>query len=638
MSFGRLAGVGVLAVLLMWVVTPRVPPAGPALSAPAVPATVTLVGRPGSFGPLRTSLPSGQRLDRVGVPGWALLGARKPGDAVIAVDGTVMMPAISHNDDLKAVTSPEMSIVAYDPRNNTTETIRLSTTSAMGPDRMMMAPTVTALLPLPGGAVAFIAWTEGLDTAALPSFGLLTKVDGHWQALPENRFSGKEVGISKPQALTRLPASGDLIVAQQGGRLTPIRVTGPDLTGRYSVQARPAFDHPDAAIMSHITADPTGKPGAEVFAVDVELAGSLPAVQEFSYDSGSGALTVVSAPLVPGDKHPFSGKRFGYRASLYDPAGNLWAARDEDVAGGRLAVYTGPRCQPNKSAWAIDCQPTYDIAQGAMLPPGKALMSDPATSTIVMLTEQGFLMPVRAKASRDGGFTFEVGNLVDIGLKVLTDGEDSTMDIKPGAIDRTGRLWLPASRGNHNSEGITTVSHWLLSVNLDELFAPPPTRLSDVAGQSTVIQAENTTNTTTRRTRGATAKWDITSETLSRECDASPPAGCGFDNTIGNGFYVAGSTGSGFRSGTLTYRVQVPIGGNYWLRYHASTSKDAKDARIALEVGDHKLVTTVATNTGWASIKVAEPLWLEAGLHTLTVTAPPGGEGWFLNYLSMQRA
>ena len=636
MNIGRLSGIVIMVGVVLWAVSPAVPPATPAAGAYADQATITIVGRAGSFGPLREAVPSGQRLGQLEVPGWAFPAARKPSNAVIATDGSLLMPAISHNDSLTVPTSPEMAVAAYDPRTNTSEIVRLATTpAAVGPKRMMIAPTVTGLVPLPGGAVAFIGWTEGLESAA-PAFGLLTKVDGQWRSLPANRWTAHALGLTRPRGLARLPGSGDLIVAQDGGAITALRVTGPDLSGRYAVIKRGAFAHPADVTMREVHADPTGRLGAEGFVVGMDRPGSPPVVQEFRYDERTGKLTARSAPLLPGDESPLSKKLYGYPMGLYDRMGNLWAARQESFLSGRLAVYTRERCPPDASPWARACRPDYDIIQASELRAPRGLIEDPVSGTMVLIVEGGMLMPVRAKAS-GGGLAFEIGNLVDIGGKVMTIGEGSSVDSRPGAVDRSGRLWFPTSRATHDAGGTTSIDHWLFTVKLGELFTPPPVRLPDVPGRRVTIQTENTVTISTRQAAGKTAAREVDSDAYFSECTDTPSISCGNDGTPGNGFYLRDSTGYGHLQGSLAYRVDVPVAGNYRLSYQVSTFEATKEAEIEMTIADRKHVTAVSTNGDWRPMRTGEIVWFHAGVQTITIAPTKGGGGWFLNSMTLQR-
>lgn len=639
MSFGRLSGVVLQAGLVLWMVSPAIPPAAGRIEVYSGQATVTIVGRPGTFGPARDALPSGQRLGRLEAPGWGFPAARKPGAAVIAGDGSLLMPAVSHNDSLTVPTSPEMAVVAYDPRTNTSQTIRLSSTAGvLNAKGMQVAGTVTGLVPMPDGAVAFTAWTEGVEASA-PVFGLLTKVDGHWRSLPGNRWRSSTIGIHRAVALARLPASHDLIIAHGGG-LTALRLSGPDLNGVYGVHALGYHELPEITVRELHT-DPTGRRGSERFVAGLDKAGSPPVIQEFAYDHRTGAITVLSAPMLPGDKHKVSQRPYGYGTSAYDRMGNLWAARTDHRLSGNLAVYTGERCKPGPGGWARSCRPDYDIVQATELRPARALVEETASGTMVMMSDGGFLMPVRTKASGGAsgkGLSFEIGNLVDIGGKLLTVGEGSNVDIEPGVADREGHLWLPTARAAHDARGGTLTQHWLFAVKLDELFDPPPTRLADVPSRAVTIQAENTLTISTKQGPGRTAVVDIHSNAHVAECYDALTNGCSYDNTLGNGFFVLDESRYGFFSGKLEYRVTVPAPGRYRVSYQVGTFAVSTEARIKMTIGDRSYVTAVGTDGDWRPMRSDDHVWFEAGVQTVTIEPEtPHSGGWFLNSLTLQR-
>jgi hypothetical protein len=633
-SFRRSSGIVIQAAALLWVAGPAVPAAltaGTAVNNGR--ATVTIVGRAGSFGPDRDTLPSGQSLGRLDAPRWDFPAARKPGAAVLAGDGSLLMPAVSHNDSLTVPTSPEMAVSAYDPRTNTSETIALaSTTGVLGARGLPQAATVTALVPMPDGSVAFTAWTEGVETAA-PVFGLLTKVDGHWRSLPANRWKARGIGISRPLSLARLPGSGDLVVAHDGGILTALRLTGPDLDGGYGILTRGSLRHPAAGVtIREVHADPT----RERFVASLDRPDSPAVVQEFGYDNGTGAISVLSAPLLPGDEHEISKRSYAYKTAVYDRGGNLWVIRTDRGLSGNLAVYTRERCKPDAGPWGRVCRPDYDIVQARELRSPRALVEETASGTMVLMTDGGQLMPVRAKASGDR-LEFAIGNLVDIGGKLLTDGEGSIVDSRPGVVDRDGRLWFPVSRAEHDNGGGTRTRHWMFAVRLGELFDPPATRLADVPGRRVTIQAENTLTVSTTQGPGRAAAVDVHSDAFVAECHDALTSDCGYDPTPGNGFFVLDESRYGRRGGTLSYRIDVPAAGRYRLSYQVGTFAVSTRAGIRMTTAARSYVTAVATDGDWRPKRSDDLVWLDAGVQTVSIEPAEGGGGWFLNSLTLQR-
>lgn len=650
MSFGRrLSGIVLQAGAVLWLVSPALPIATAPGEVYRGQSTITIVGRAGSFGEEQASLPSGQRLGRLEVPEWSFPSARKPGAAVLARDGSLLMPAVNHNDSLTVATSPEMAVVAYDPRTNTSEVIQLaSTPGVVNAKGMLVAPTVTALVPLPDGAVAFSAWAEGTDLA--PVFGLLTKVDDHWQLRQDNRWTARALNnLGRVRGLVRLPASGQLIVLQEGGALTPLRVGGPDISGRYTVMVGETFHHPAGTdvVMREAHADPTSQHGAERFVVALDRPGFLPAIQEFRYDEAARTIAVLSAPLVPGDankedldEHKVP-RPYWYHTAVYDRTGKLWAARREGIWGGKLAVFTRDRCQPDAGGWARICPPDYDIIQAAKLPAPQALVEDTVGGTMVLMAADGMLMPVRANASgaSAGPLGFEIGNLVDVATKLLTNGENSSVQSRPGTVDRDGHLWFPAGRANHGTDGQTTsTDYWMFAVNLAELFDPPPTRLERVPARNAILQAENTATISTRQTRTAQGVIEVHADAHFAVCGDITTTGCGYDPVYGNGFYLLDETGYGHLRGSLSYRVDVPVAGNYRLAYQVVTFAATTGARIEMVTGRRTYLTPVATNGDWRPMRSDVVVWFDAGVQTITI-APPDDRsgGWALNSMTLQR-
>jgi hypothetical protein len=480
-----------------------------------------------------------------------------------------------------------------------------------------------------------------------------------------------------------LPRSRDIIVAQDAdgpgrhsGALVALRVTGPDRAGRFAVKIMGRYAYPDIrdpgtadpgdlldVAFRSVQADPTGVRGDERFAVSLFIRNrdaTTPGVlQEFSYDAETGAIRPVSAPLIAGDRAPGSQTFYGYGAVLYDGRGNLWAGRLDGLHGGSLAVYaaTGGRRKldascahdpsrpidssvttgAGRTVWGRSCRPDYDILQARTLLGLEGLVEDPATHDVVGLALGGALLPIRPSGT-GSGMTFQVGNVVDVGRKLLpTTGADFA-DHRLGAIDAAHRLWLSAMHARPRTVGVP-LDQWLYSVDVGDLFAPAPVTVPDTAGTSVTVQAERTATTTTTQRPGRWATVDVDSDAYVAGCADWPTSvACGYDGIPGNGFTLIDDTGFGHLHGALEYRVEVRGGGNFRLAYRVATFAVTKDARIELTAGGRAYTTAVSTGGQWRTIWVQETVALPAGVQTIRLSVPPGGGGWSLNWLSMQRA
>jgi hypothetical protein len=478
-----------------------------------------------------------------------------------------------------------------------------------------------------------------------------------------------------------LPRSRDVIVAQyqsrpppQGssGALIALRITGPDPAGRFTVKVVAELRYP--AITDPMTADPTdhlqvaprsivANPasayGDERFMVgfDVTTSDAKPAppvVQEFRYDARAGKIEAVTVPMIPGDRTQYSKSFWGYGATLYDSSGNLWASRLHWLQAGSLAVYAGgPACPINPrramdsytttadghTVWGTGCKPDYDILQANRLLGSQGLAEDPVTGDIVSLSLTGMLMPIRAQGSGKN-MTFQLGNLIDLGRKLLPEAENGFSDHRIGAIDAEHRLWVTAMH-SHPTRPEVQLDQWLYSVKVDELFDPVPIRVPAAPGASVTIQAERTLTTTTthRRGTGVSASVLVDSDAYFTTCTDMPsPTGCSYDSSPGNGFMLIDDTGFGHLSGALAYRLNVPVAGRYRVGYRVSTFPVTKEARIRLSADGRSYTTPVFTDGDWLNVWSRDLITLPAGVQTIQLETPKGGGGWALNSFTLQRA
>jgi hypothetical protein len=671
--------------------------------------TITVHGRSGSFGSLDQSVPSGQSIGLRSVPGWGFPAGVQAGATAVAGDGTVFVAGRDHRGGHGPATGRVAVIGAYQPDSGAYRAIRLRT--GAGREELVdgggrpLAPSVAGLAPAAGGeAIAFTVGPAGdahdaVADGAWPVLGLLTRVDGAWQVATgngwANQWSGTDLGepaCPQPQRdtaqndcgglgeLVSLPG-GDLIVAQAGlpgrrnGALLAVRLTGPDRHGRYgaTVTGRyeyPAVQDPDTGdtldlVLRDLHADPTGEPGDERFVVGIEDLGDNEVrrpqvIQEFRYEAGTGDIAPVSAPTIPGDQAGGDGAFYGFSTASYDRAGNLWAARHNWLAGGKLAIYRagggdrtlgGPDCPydpatpmsryltiaGDRRAWGSPCRPDYDLLQPQDLLAMVALAPDPASGDMVGLTLFGMLLPVRVTGQ--ASLSFQVGNLVDTAVRLLPAPAGSgPPEPQPGAFGPGGRLWLAAALAQPG-ERDAVVDQWLYEVDVNALFDPVPVVLSDVPGQTATVQAGHTATTETAQIEGLWAAVEVNSMAYVRTCnDATASVDCSYDGLPGNGFLLSHRSGLGHLGGEIDYRVDVPVAGRYRVAYRVLTFEVITTAEITMSVGDRTYATGVDTGGRWQTVPQPEVVDLPAGVSTIRLSALDGRGGWHLSWISFQRS
>jgi hypothetical protein len=670
-----------LAIAVLFTVAPDLPRSGGPVPAP-VPAgaTVTLYGRAGTFGSVGSTTPSGQQVVLNAVPGWGFPPGVQAYRTTLAADGTVFVAGLGHHVDFTKPTADELVVAAYDPRVNRFSTIQLTTAEGAATGRA--APSIADLEPVAGGAaVAFTArpGRDGpQDQGGWPAFGILTKVDGQWQVArgPGGWTNQWTVGVLRAGTadaglgeMAALPRSRDLIVTQDTGLLA-LRLAGPDAAGRYAVRVVGRYAYPmtvgDRTVaVREVQVDPTGRPGDERFTVGLDVASRATftprVIQEFTYDRRNGAIRPVSAPLIPGDRNREGTAFYGYGTFMYDDRGNLWVSRLDGFRGGKLAVYAagagrrklaGGQCRyrpgrpladyltraGGRIAWGQACRPDYDILQAQQLPGMQGLVQDLSTKDIVALAFGGVLMPVRATGT-GSAMSFRIGNLLDIGRKLLPSYDGDWADHRLGGVDSAHRVWLTAMHGRPGHVG-ASLDQWLYSVDTTDLFAPAPVPVPDTPGQAVTIQAERSATVSAIRKRGTWATVDVDSDVFVHACLDLPATttSCGYDGVAGNGFVLGDDYGFGHLRGTVEYRIDVPRAGAYRLSFRVGTFPVTKDARIALAAGGHVYTNKVSTGGSWRTVRAAETVALPAGAQTIALSVPPGGGGWFLNSFTLQRA
>jgi hypothetical protein len=597
-----------------------------------------------------------------------------------------------------------------------------------------------------------------------PVFGILTKVNGQWQVASgaswRNQWTGAQLRASNASSsvdetacpaqpagstfagqsecgglneVTELP-SGDLVVTQylgakddvcgtgHHGGFAVIRPGNPDAQGRFQPTVVGQYTYPDhiqdtttpapndclSISPIGVEADPTSTNANDqrfvamydVYTVDGSGSRQRNVVQEFRFNASSGAITPVSAPILPGDLHP-AGVFWGFSGAIYDHDGNLWVTRnnaaevftDELQTGGNLAVFAnidGERKLADECAvepgqgmgdyrtsdatlglqvWGKACEPDYDIVQANTLGFSGALMQDPVSHDIVSVGA-GLGGGARVLAVRPSGsganMSFEVGNVVDLGTNLLPKdtptGPGLVLPQWSGGIDGHHRLWLsvydkPQDTLQCYPVGFCLprpnqlVNSWLYSVDVTDLLDPPATVLPTTSGQIVGIHAEQTSTVSTTERAGSGADREFDSDAYFRACTGACST---TDLNPGDGFYLADDGFNpfgllGHTGGPVQYEVSVATGGTYTLGYYVSTLRTS-GAKIRAQVGSSTVDTDVSRSQPcpppdqanpcpdptW-SYKVSTPITIPAGTHTLTLSAPVGAELWSLNWFTLTR-
>ena len=662
---------------------------------------VTLYGKAGTFGSVAGRTSSGQPVSTRGSPGFGLPAGRAGYFSAVAADGTIFTGGIDHNLNFIYMTADDMMVAAYNPNDNAYRTIGIRTTTGATSIPDEHGASIADVATLDGGnAVAFtgpVSW-RGQDAATYgewPALGILTKVGGVWQVAAGNQWTGGQLAQTNPPVsvqacppeaghpeasqcggpneMDALPASGHIVIAQYFSGLMAIDPRGPDAGGRFQPRVAggyPAFQvkdvttaDPDDVITlapRDVQADPTGVLGDERFALMFDAyfpAGSrLDAAGfiEFSYDARTGQIRPMSAPILRGDRNS-AGVYWGTSA-WYDDQGNLWSPSSTGFTGWRLGVYAksggarkigGAACpfDPERpweeylltsgdhAAWGQACPPDYDILQPSTQLASWGMVQDPVSHTIVYQITGGHAMPIRVAGS-GRNLTFMIGQLVDIDDGLLPRAGPILYPL--GEFDRSGRLLTALAHDPTAADPHQLVDQWFLGLDVAQLFDPSPVRLPSAAEASVTVQAEDTTTTSTVQRPGSVATVDVDSTAYRQTCVTFLAEKCADDGVPGNGFLLADDSAAGVAAGTTTtYRVWAPVAGTYRVAYRVRTPTGAT-GQIQLATGAAVATTPVATNNQWQTA-TGPAVSLPAGLSTMTVTAPAGSGGWYLNHLTLTR-
>ncbi len=616
--------------------------------------TVTVYGRPGSFGALDAALPSGQDVATVGLPGFAFPPGRHPHRLVKAGSTLLMAPR-----DLGVWDHPssgDLFVAAFELGTKKLTTISIPTTAGKASvwrDGHAIAPSIADIVPVGDDMAVYTAWPTQIEQnperdGDWPVLGLLLKENGQWKAgfkwtggslraagwdkaCPPDKKRPDQSDCRGLGRMARLK-SGEIVVTQQDG-LAVIRVQ------RGLVELVAQYDFPAGAGKPW---EVTAHPAEDRFVVGLKVQNGPSTVQEFQLQGGS--VIPLSARLLPAEPKatgatPSSPRndepvkatgRAGYGASAYDASGNLWVARNNEVGAGPVAIFTKPRCAP--APGPVVCRPDYEVNQPQKFDTAEGMLFDPATNTMLYLARHGVLLAIRFD-----GKTFSIGNAVDLGSRLLLGGDvDTHVAHQLGVVDQ-GKVWLP---GLQHKPGTVAApyDHWLYAVNLSDLFAPAPHVLPVTPGRTVTIQAERTVDNSTRVIPGTAGLQHVVAKVTAGGCSDFPAGvACAADNVAGNGFQVGHDSIFGYIGDPIAYQIRVPESGTYRLSLHASTYPNISTSAVEITVAGQSARIPVPPGWNYHHLSATTMFTLPAGVHTVLVGHRPGEHGWFLNSLTFQR-
>jgi hypothetical protein len=250
------------------------------------------------------------------------------------------------------------------------------------------------------------------------------------------------------------------------------------------------------------------------------------------------------------------------------------------------------------------------------------------------------ILPIRYSGS-GSAMRFTVGNPLDPGNRQLA--QDGKTDARPPAFDATGRMWWPMKHAPLHQAARLQLPHWIAAIDVEQLFAAPPTVLRrDVDGEA-AVEAERAV--TAETAPAAAAPGDVTRVVtppiFTRECTDdgdTPVVEWPFDliecrsKDHGTGFELTGPS-DGFHA-AAEYDVWAPVQGDYAVAYRVSAPAGG---RIRLLVdGAATDPVDVGTAGAWRSWP-GGTVTLSPGRHRLRLVAPQGQGGWTLDRFTLTR-
>ncbi|WP_242605700.1 hypothetical protein [Frankia sp. Cppng1_Ct_nod] len=468
---------------------------------------LVLFGAPGSFG----EHTGGTSISTVDVPGWGFGPGQAAYASTVTSDGTVFTATTPFSDNQAQPTGTGMELAVFEP----------------GPLRFtrLVVPSSTGRTELPrsepwyrgvGGAdiadVTVIG--SGLDervvfVSAMSYFGWDTTVYGRlpvlgqvrrpapgrpWRYDPTRSWTTDQLAASAPPgvsasafpverpgeprwsrgpaAITRLPRSGHLVIAQYFGAGSLGTDQGSLLVVDTAGRVRASWQYPEVRVFGmpvvvsprEVVADPTSTAGDERFVLISDCRTlddrvvSFP-IQEFSYSVGTGNRT--TGTITP-RSNPVRASADDSRmeTACFDANGTLYVARTraDGLRAAALAVYPKIGSErglvtrtPTTDGWPVGGwgavnPPDYLVAgtdRGGLV---RSIVVDPDSGAVMLAGLDGTVQVVRP-SGRGADMTFAAGRPIDIGLGRLRGPSTRYIGVRRGAVDVDRRvMWLPVNQ------------------------------------------------------------------------------------------------------------------------------------------------------------------------------------------------
>ncbi|WP_239332115.1 hypothetical protein [Frankia sp. CiP3] len=475
---------------------------------PATPSdALVLFGAPGSFG----DRAGDTQLATVGVAGWGFGPGQAAYMSTVTSDGTVFTATTPFSDNQAQPTGTGMELAVFEPAS--VSFTRLVIPSSTGRTELPRAETrfrgvggadvadVAVIGAGPDERVMFVSAMPyfGWDTAVygeLPTLGQIRRParGGSWRYDPAHSWTTDQLAATAPPetsgrafpreaggeprsprgpaAISKLPGSGHLVIAQYFGAGSLGTEQGALLVVDSTGRVRASWQYPETHVFGipvvvsprEVVADPTSRAGDERFVLisDCRTADnrvvSFP-IQEFSYAAGTGSraagrITPRSLPV----RAAADNSRM--ETACFDGNGTLYVARTraDGLRAATLAVY--PKIGSERGlvsrtptvdgwpaqSWGALNPPEYFVAgtgEGGLI---RSIVLDPASGAIVLAGLDGTVQVIRP-SGQGRHMTFVVGRPVDIGLRGLRGPSTRYIGVRRGAVDaHRGVMWLPVNQ------------------------------------------------------------------------------------------------------------------------------------------------------------------------------------------------
>ncbi|WP_322747308.1 MULTISPECIES: hypothetical protein [unclassified Frankia] len=468
---------------------------------------LVLFGAPDSFGDHAERVP----VATVDVPGWGFGPGQAAYMSTVTSDGTVVTATTPFSDNQAEPTGSGMELAVFEP--GPVSFTRLVVPSSTGRTELPRAEPgfrgvggadvadVTVIGSGSDERVVFVSAVSyfGWDTAVygqLPALGQIRRpARGRpWRYDPAGSWTTDQLAATAPPAaaasafpregsggprwsrgpaaISRLPDSGHLVIAQYFGASSLGTAQGALLVVDTAGRVRATWQYPEVRVFGvpvvvsprEVVADPTSRAGDERFVLIADcrtLDDKVVAfpIQEFSYAAGAGRrdLGTITPRSVPVRAAADDSRM---ETACFDANGTLYVARTraDGLRAATLAVY--PKIGSERGLVsrtpAVDGWPAQ--SWGALNPPEyfvsgtdtgglvRSIVLDPTSGAVVLAGLDGVVQVVRP-SGRGRDMTFALGRPLDIGLGGLRRPSTRYIGVRRGAVDaHRGVMWLPVNQ------------------------------------------------------------------------------------------------------------------------------------------------------------------------------------------------